>query len=60
MPKLLSHAAAAAVTCVVKTTSKQMRAMLLRVGSAAAVRNGVLLCAAVGVCALRVLLSVSV
>ena len=29
--------------------------MLLRVGSAAAVRNGVLLCAAVGVCALRVL-----
>ena len=48
------------MTCVVKTTSKQMRAMLLRVGSAAAVRNGVLLCAAVGVCALRVLLSVSV
>ena len=31
-----------------------MRAMLLRVGIAAAVRNGVLLCAAVGVCALRV------
>ena len=30
-----------------------MRAMLLRVGSAAAVRNGVLLCAAVGVCVLR-------
>ena len=29
--------------------------MLLRVGGAAAVRNGVLLCAAVGVCALRVL-----
>ena len=27
-----------------------MRAMLLRVGIAAAVRNGVLLCAAVGVC----------
>ena len=47
VPKLLSHAAAAAVTCVVKTTSKQMRAMLLCVVQ--------LLCVTVCYCALRVL-----
>ena len=52
---LLCDVRALELLCVcVSRTSNQMRAMLLRVGSAAAVRGGVLLCAAVGVCVMFV------